>query len=303
METATLEGLRVRLNTPSVGAAGGKGTLDVSATLRDASIKALQAGAPLRFSTEWQFAADRFSLHKTKLDAPGIALSGTLDALPAKRRLDGGFRLAVTDWAALSSLTGVPLDGSAAVANVSFSQAKTQQLAADWSFGALSAGSLFSMRTFKGNLRLDDLFGKQGIDGDTAQVGPGVADWLGMPCIAYARKIEIADGQARVERNYEDGYEKLAVALPCALTVVKEANVPRMASLRGKMAAKKLNIVPLTAEASGADLSKLGLSASPTRVVKIFSPPPKTGGVKWQNEEPAAMAQKLVDLLKERKLV
>lgn len=169
-----LEGLRVRLNTPSVGAAGGKGTLDVSATLRDASVKALQAGAPLRFSTEWQFAADRFSLHKTKLDAPGIALSGTLDALPAKRRLDGGFRLAVTDWAALSSLTGVPLNGSAAVANVSFSQAKTQQLAADWSFGALSAGSLFSVRTFKGNLRLDDLFGKQGI-GLSASLGNGSA--------------------------------------------------------------------------------------------------------------------------------
>ena len=147
------------------------------------------------------------------------------------------------------------------------------------------------------------LFGKQAIDGDTAQVGPGVADWLGIPCIAYARKIEIADGTARVERAFEDGYEKLEVALPCALTVLKEANVPRMASLRGKMAAKKLNIVPMTAEASGADLSKLGLSASPTRVVKIFSPPPKTGGVKWQNEEPAVMAQKLVDLLKERKLV
>ena len=174
VETAMLEGLRVRLNTPSVGAAGGKGTLDVSATLRDASVKALQAGAPLRFSTEWQFAADRFSLHKTKLDAPGIALSGTLDALPAKRRLDGGFRLAVTDWAALSSLTGVPLNGSAAVANVSFSQAKTQQLAADWSFGALSAGSLFSVRTFKGNLRLDDLFGKQGI-GLSASLGNGSA--------------------------------------------------------------------------------------------------------------------------------
>ena len=163
----------------------------------------------------------------------------------------------------------------------------------------------YAISTAIGKLEKPDLvlFGKQAIDGDTAQVGPGVADWLGMPCIAYARKIEIADGQARVERTYEDGYEKLEVALPCALTVVKEANVPRMASLRGKMAAKKLNIVPLTAEASGADLSKLGLSASPTRVVKIFSPPPKTGGVKWQNEEPAAMAQKLVDLLKERKLV
>lgn len=147
------------------------------------------------------------------------------------------------------------------------------------------------------------LFGKQAIDGDTAQVGPGVADWMGIPCIAYARKIEITDGKACVERVFEDGYERLEVSLPCALTVLKEANVPRMASLRGKMAAKKLNIVPMTAEASGADLSKLGLSASPTRVVKIFSPPPKTGGVKWQGEEPAAMAAKLVDLLKERKLI
>ena len=163
----------------------------------------------------------------------------------------------------------------------------------------------YALSTAIGKLEKPDLvlFGKQAIDGDTAQVGPGVADWLGIPCIAYARKIEIADGRARVERAFEDGFEKLEVALPCALTVLKEANVPRMASLRGKMAAKKLNIVPLTAEAVGADPAKLGLNASPTRVVRIFSPPPKTGGVKWQNEEPAAMAQKLVDLLKERKLV
>jgi electron transfer flavoprotein alpha/beta subunit len=147
------------------------------------------------------------------------------------------------------------------------------------------------------------LFGKQAIDGDTAQVGPGVADWMGIPCIAYARGIEVADGRATVERAYEDGYEKLDVALPCALTVLKEANVPRMASLRGKMAAKKLNVVPTTAEAVGADPAMLGLSASPTRVVKIFSPPPKTGGVLLRDEEPAAMAGKLVELLKERKLI
>ena len=163
----------------------------------------------------------------------------------------------------------------------------------------------YALSTAIGKLEKPDLilFGKQAIDGDTAQVGPGVADWLGLPCIAYARKIEIADGKAVVERTYEDGYEKLEVALPCALTVVKEANVPRMASLRGKMAAKKLNIAPMTAEASGADPAKLGLNASPTRVVKIFSPPPKTGGAKWQGEEPAVMAQRLADLLKERKLI
>ncbi|HPC20350.1 MAG: electron transfer flavoprotein subunit beta/FixA family protein [Kiritimatiellae bacterium] len=147
------------------------------------------------------------------------------------------------------------------------------------------------------------LFGKQAIDGDTAQVGPGVADWLGMPCITCACKIEIAGNRALVERAFEDGYEKLEVALPCALTVLKEANVPRMASLRGKMAAKKLQVAPTTAEMVGADPAKLGLSASPTRVMKIFSPPPKTGGVLWQGEEPAVMAQRLVDLLRERKLI
>ena len=163
----------------------------------------------------------------------------------------------------------------------------------------------YALSTAIGKLEKPDLilFGKQAIDGDTAQVGPGMADWLGLPCIAYARKIEIADGKAVVERTYEDGYEKLEVALPCALTVVKEANVPRMASLRGKMAAKKLNIAPMTAEASGADPAKLGLNASPTRVVKIFSPPPKTGGAKWQGEEPAVLAQRLADLLRERKLI
>ena len=163
----------------------------------------------------------------------------------------------------------------------------------------------YALSTAIGKLEKPDLvlFGKQAIDGDTAQVGPGVADWLGIPCIAYARKLEIADGKATVDRTFEDGYEKLETALPCALTVVKEANVPRMASLRGKMAAKKLAIAPMTAEASGADPAKLGLNASPTRVVKIFSPPPKTGGVKWQGEDPAAMAQRLADLLKERKLI
>jgi electron transfer flavoprotein beta subunit len=91
--------------------------------------------------------------------------------------------------------------------------------------------------------------------------------------------------------------------LPCALTVVKEANVPRMASLRGKMAARKLAIEPTTAAATGADPDLLGLAASPTHVVRIFSPPAKSGGAKWEGLEPADAAQKLVAELKNRKLV
>jgi electron transfer flavoprotein beta subunit len=149
------------------------------------------------------------------------------------------------------------------------------------------------------------LFGKQAIDGDTAQVGPGVADWLGIPCVACVRKCEIAeDGKtATVERVSEDAYDVVEAPLPCALTVVKEANVPRMASLRGKMAARKLAIEPTTAAATGADPALLGLAASPTHVVRIFSPPAKSGGAKWEGLEPAEAAQKLVAELKNRKLV
>ncbi|MBP1589909.1 MAG: electron transfer flavoprotein subunit beta/FixA family protein [Kiritimatiellae bacterium] len=148
------------------------------------------------------------------------------------------------------------------------------------------------------------LFGKQAIDGDTAQVGPGVAHWLGIPCITCVRKCEVADdGALRIERVYEDGYEVLEAKAPCALTVGKEANVPRMASLRGKMAAKKLVIEPTTATQCNAEPDKLGLKASPTHVVRIFSPPSKSGGAKWEGLEPADAAQRLADELRRRKLV
>lgn len=147
------------------------------------------------------------------------------------------------------------------------------------------------------------LFGKQAIDGDTAQVGPGVAEWLGLPCISYARSIEMQDGVATVERAYEDGWEKLEVSLPCVLTVLKEANVPRMASLKGKMASKRLQISPVTAADIDAEVDKLGLAASPTRVVRIFSPPAKVGGIKIQSAEPADAARQLVDILREQKII
>lgn len=173
VRTAELEGLRVRLHTPSVGEKGGGGTLEMAATLRDATIKTLQAGAPLRFATDWRFTPEQFQLHKTTLDAPGLALSGSLDAFLARQRLDGGFRLAVTNWAALSSLTGVPLKGSAAVVNIALSHDGTQRLSADWSFGALASEGV-SVRSLTGRLRLDDLFGKQSLS-LTAALGKGSA--------------------------------------------------------------------------------------------------------------------------------
>jgi electron transfer flavoprotein beta subunit len=129
--------------------------------------------------------------------------------------------------------------------------------------------------------------GKQAIDGDTAQVGPGVAEMLNVPYIAWVRKVEdISETSIRVERLMEEGYDVVEMPLPGLITVVKEINTPRMASLRGKMKAKTAQITILTAASMPVDPAKLGLKGSPTQVFRSFVPERKTGGEKISGEIP-----------------
>jgi electron transfer flavoprotein beta subunit len=118
--------------------------------------------------------------------------------------------------------------------------------------------------------------GKQAIDGDTAQVGPETADMLGIPFVAYIRKIENVDGKKMVaERLMDEGYDVVETDLPALITVVKEINQPRLPSLKGKMKAKNLKVTSMNAKDIGADENKCGLKGSPTKVVKIFPPAPR----------------------------
>jgi len=129
--------------------------------------------------------------------------------------------------------------------------------------------------------------GKQAIDGDTAQVGPGVAEMLGIPYVAWVRKIdEITDSHMKVERLMEEGYDIIEMPLPGLITVVKEINTPRMASLRGKMKAKSAKINIINASMMNVDHKKLGLKGSPTQVLRSFVPERKTGGEKISGEVP-----------------
>jgi electron transfer flavoprotein beta subunit len=145
--------------------------------------------------------------------------------------------------------------------------------------------------------------GKQASDGDTAQVGPGIAEMLNIPHVAYVKKVESIDDKAiKVERMMEDGYDLIESSLPALLTVVKEINNPRVASLKGKMAAKKSVIKVLDAAAIGADVKKTGLNGSPTQVMKIFSPPQRTGGEKFTGE-PNKVAVALVKRLSDMSLI
>ena len=118
--------------------------------------------------------------------------------------------------------------------------------------------------------------GKQAIDGDTAQVGPETADMLGIPFVAYIRKIEQVEGRKMIaERLMDEGYDVVETSLPALITVVKEINEPRVPSLKGKLKAKDLKVTAWTAKDIGADEDKIGLKGSPTQVVRIFPPVPR----------------------------
>jgi electron transfer flavoprotein beta subunit len=120
------------------------------------------------------------------------------------------------------------------------------------------------------------LCGKQAIDGDTAQVGPEIAEFMDIPHISYIRKVvDVLPDKIVVQRLMDDGFDVIESSLPVLLTVVKELNVPRMPSLKGKMAAKKAEIKKLTAADLKADEKDLGLKGSPTQVKNIFAPEAK----------------------------
>ena len=141
--------------------------------------------------------------------------------------------------------------------------------------------------------------GKQASDGDTAQVGPGIAVHLDLPQITYVRKIEEINEKSIVaERLLENGYEVIQAPLPCILTVVKEINEPRLPSLKGKLAAKKAVIQVWKAADLQCDPKCIGLDGSPTKVVKIFTPPARQGG-EMMKGEPSEIVPQLIAKLKD----
>lgn len=145
--------------------------------------------------------------------------------------------------------------------------------------------------------------GKQAIDGDTAQVGPGVAEMLNIPFVAWVRKVEeVSDRSIRVERLMEEGFDIVEMALPGLITVVKEINTPRMASLKGKMRAKSAVITKIDSTKMTVDPARLGLSGSPTQVLRSFVPERKAGG-EIVSGEVSDLVQKIISTIAELNIV
>lgn len=147
--------------------------------------------------------------------------------------------------------------------------------------------------------KLDLIFcGKQAIDGDTAQVGPEIAEHLNLPQITYGLEAKIEGTMIKVRKETEDGIEIIGANLPALVTFTKPAWDPRFPTIKRKMAARKAEIPTLTAEdLPSIDLARAGLKGSPTKVKKTFVPRKKTGGIKIIEETAGEAAKKLFQAL------
>ncbi|WP_315119415.1 electron transfer flavoprotein subunit beta/FixA family protein [uncultured Clostridium sp.] len=142
-------------------------------------------------------------------------------------------------------------------------------------------------------LEYDIVFaGRQAIDGDTAQVGPEIAEHLNLPQITYVEKVEVAGEELKVRKAWEDGYENIRVKMPVLLTAIKELNEPRYMSVGNIFGAFDKEIKVWNADFLGVDKSLLGLAGSPTKVKKSTTKEAKGKGevVNLPAKEAAALA-------------
>jgi electron transfer flavoprotein beta subunit len=144
------------------------------------------------------------------------------------------------------------------------------------------------------------LVGKQAIDGDTAQVGPEIAEILGMPQIMYGVEMVLTTNRRRirVKREIESGYEVLEARLPALVSASKGEALRRMPSLADVLSARRRELRVVTAADLDLSESELGLAGSYTQVVKVFPPIPKQGGRKVEGLEPAAAAGEIAAFLR-----
>jgi len=145
--------------------------------------------------------------------------------------------------------------------------------------------------------------GQQATDGDTAQVGPSIAENLHVPQITYINKLELQKNKVVAHREIEGGTEVIESRMPVLMTAVKGLNEPRIPTYRGITRALEKEIIVWNAADLELEMDRIGLSGSPTNVVKVFSPKPREGGQIFKGLSAKDAVSKIVDVLKEKKIV
>ncbi|HVJ48618.1 electron transfer flavoprotein subunit beta/FixA family protein [Desulfitobacterium sp.] len=147
--------------------------------------------------------------------------------------------------------------------------------------------------------------GKEAIDGDTAQTGPGIAQRLGFPQLTYSITVrELTETTITVERKTEGGRQVVQAQLPALITVEKELNDLRYASLPNMMNAAKYEPEIWSAKSLEFDATQMGLKGSPTSVSRIFAPPARSGGETIDGtKDPTGTAKSLVETLFQQNII
>ncbi|RRD94143.1 electron transfer flavoprotein subunit beta/FixA family protein [Clostridiales bacterium COT073_COT-073] len=145
--------------------------------------------------------------------------------------------------------------------------------------------------------------GKQAIDGDTAQVGPEIAEHLGIPQITYAIEATMAEDEVIVKRETNEGFEVVAVKIPCLITVTKPQFEPRFPTIKSKLKANRTEIPVIACSDISVDVNLIGLKGSPTKVKKTFTPPQKKGGIIIAEATNLESTEKLYKLLNDANII
>ncbi len=145
--------------------------------------------------------------------------------------------------------------------------------------------------------------GRQAADWDAGMVGSGIAELLGIPSVTVAKKVEIVDGKAKVDRVVSDGFETVEVMLPALITVSNELGEPRYATLKGIMAAAKKAPIVWGPAAIGVNAAQVGSSGRRQRLVKLFQPVREGKCEIMKGETPAEAGTNLALKLREVKVI
>lgn len=240
-------------------------------------------------------------------------VKGTLirDGVPSimnpddKAGLEAALRIKDQNGAKVTVLTMGPPQADAVLREAFAMGADEAILVTDRAFGG--ADTWATSRTIAAackKLDYDLIFtGRQAIDGDTAQVGPEMSEHLGIPCISYAEDIKVEGNEVLVKRQYEDRYHMVRAQMPVLITALAELNEARYMTPGGIFDAFREKQVTVWNRADvPVEDENIGLSGSPTRVVKSFPKSVKAPGMKIETSTEESV-EFVIDKLKEKYLL
>lgn len=148
--------------------------------------------------------------------------------------------------------------------------------------------------------------GRQAIDGDTAQVGPQIAEHLGLPQVSYAEDIQVeSENSIIVRRQFEDRYQKIRIKTPCVITALSELAEPRYMSVGGTIDAyaKEIKVLGFEELKDKLNPEHIGLKGSPTNVVQSFTKQAKGAGTVLKNASAEEAVQAIIAKLEEKYII